>query len=63
MFARLAARFSYVPGDFSDAETYERVAIAIKGTEHPVFYLEIPPFLFATVVKGLSEAGLTNSAW
>ena len=28
----------------------------------PVFYLEIPPFLFATVIKGLSEAGLTANA-
>ena len=28
----------------------------------PVFYLEIPPFLFGTVIKGLSEAGLTKTA-
>ena len=28
----------------------------------PVFYLEIPPSLFATVVKGLSDAGLTEEA-
>jgi glucose-6-phosphate 1-dehydrogenase len=27
-----------------------------------VFYLEIPPFLFATTIKGLSEAGLTQNA-
>ena len=30
--------------------------------ERPVFYLEIPPFLFGTVVKGLAEAGLTKDA-
>ena len=30
-----------------------------SGPPHPVFYLEIPPFLFGTVVKGLAEAGLT----
>lgn len=58
---RLADRLSYVSGDFSDASTYERVGIAIKGAERPVFYLEIPPFLFATVVKGLSEAELTKN--
>src|SRR6478735_2384305 len=57
VFARLAARFSYVAGDFGDADTYDRVGIAIKGSERPVFYLEIPPFLFGRVVKGLSEAG------
>jgi glucose-6-phosphate 1-dehydrogenase len=27
----------------------------------PVFYLEIPPFLFGRVVKGLSAAGLTDT--
>src|SRR5436305_11672270 len=27
----------------------------------PVFYLEIPPFLFGRVIKGLAEAGLTKS--
>jgi glucose-6-phosphate 1-dehydrogenase len=59
---RLADRLSYVPGDFGEASTYERVAIAIKGAERPVFYLEIPPFLFATVVKGLAEAEMTKNA-
>ena len=28
----------------------------------PVFYLEIPPFLFGRVVQGLAEAGLTKNA-
>ena len=60
VFKRFAARLSYVQGDFGDASTYQRVGDAIKGKEEPVFYLEIPPFLFAAVVKGLSEAGLTE---
>ena len=46
MFDRFAARLSYVSGDFADAATYERVGEAIEGTTTPVFYLEIPPFLF-----------------
>ena len=62
VFARFAARLSYVSGDFGDAGTYEHVAAAIKGAEHPVFYLEIPPFLFGRVVQGLSQAHLTGSA-
>jgi glucose-6-phosphate 1-dehydrogenase len=62
VFDRFADRLSYVAGDFSDVATYERVAEAIEGAERPVFYLEIPPFLFATVVKGLAEAGLTRNA-
>ena len=62
VFDRFAKRLSYVEGDFGDAATYDRVADAISGAETPVFYLEIPPFLFGTVVKGLAEAGLTTNA-
>jgi glucose-6-phosphate 1-dehydrogenase len=62
VFARLAARLSYVSGDFNDADTYQRVGAAIKGAGQPVFYLEIPPFLFGRVVEGLSAAGLTADA-
>ena len=62
VFKRLADRLSYVQGDFTDAGTFSRVGQAISGAQTPVFYLEIPPFLFATVIKGLSEAGLTSNA-
>jgi glucose-6-phosphate 1-dehydrogenase len=61
VFDRFAARLSYVSGDFTDPTTYERVGAAITGAQTPVFYLEIPPFLFGTVVKGLTEAGLTKT--
>ncbi|RZU19129.1 glucose-6-phosphate 1-dehydrogenase [Kribbella rubisoli] len=62
VFDNLAARLSYVSGNFADASVYERVGDAIKGAETPVFYLEIPPFLFGRVVQGLSDAGLTSGA-
>jgi glucose-6-phosphate 1-dehydrogenase len=62
IFERFANRLSYVEGDFGEAATYERVAKAIEGSQQPVFYLEIPPFLFGRVVAGLSEAGLTENA-
>jgi glucose-6-phosphate 1-dehydrogenase len=61
-FQRLAARFSYVSGDFGHATTYDDVGRVIKDALQPVFYLEIPPFLFGTVVKGLAEAGLAGRA-
>jgi glucose-6-phosphate 1-dehydrogenase len=61
VFDRFKARLSYVSGDFADAATYGRVGKAIEGHESPVFYLEIPPFLFATVVKGLAEAKLIGN--
>jgi len=55
VFERFAARLSYVQGDFGDPATYGRVAKAIAGASAPVFYLEIPPFLFGTVVRGLHD--------
>ena len=62
VFARLAGRLSYVQGDFADDATYARVRTAIEGKASPVFYLEIPPFLFSTVIQGLAGVGLTGSA-
>ncbi len=62
IFNRLAKRFSYVQGDFSKPDTYERVAAEIKGARTPVFYLEIPPSLFGMTIKGLYDAGLTGQA-
>jgi glucose-6-phosphate 1-dehydrogenase len=62
LFERFIARFSYVAGDFADSDTFERLAAAIPHARSPVFYLEIPPFLFGTVIKGLAAAGLTEHA-
>lgn len=63
VFSRLAARLSYVRGDYSDLDTFKRVGEAIgDDARRPVFYLEVPPSLFATVVRGLGEAGLAQRA-
>jgi len=62
VFERLSGRLSYVSGDFGDAETFDRVAHAIGDAQTPVFYLEIPPFLFGSVIKGLAETDLVRNA-
>ena len=62
VFDRFAKRLTYVQGDFGDPATYERVGAAIGDAEAPVYYLEIPPFLFGRVVKGLADAGQTTNA-
>ncbi len=61
VFERFAARLSYVSGDFTDAATYKRLAGAMGDARTPVFYLEIPPFLFGPVIKELRDAGLTST--
>ena len=58
VFSRFAAGLHYVRGDFGDAQTYARVAEALRGRRNPTFYLEIPPSLFGTVIAGLAKAGL-----
>ena len=59
---RLRQRMTYVGGDFADRATFAGVAKALGGATLPVFYLEIPPSLFGTVVEGLAAAGLTENA-
>jgi glucose-6-phosphate 1-dehydrogenase len=58
VFKSLAARLSYVSGDFKDEATYGRVAKAVGKAKTRVFYLEIPPSLFGMVVQGLAKADL-----
>nr|MCU0278915.1 hypothetical protein [Candidatus Nanopelagicales bacterium] len=62
VFDRFAARLSYVSGNFAEASTYDRVKAAIAGASAPMFYLEVPPALFAMVVEGLHNVGLTDHA-
>ena len=62
VIARLLGRLTYVQGDYAEAATFERVKEALGDAERPVFYLEIPPSLFAAVVKGLGAAGLAEGA-
>jgi glucose-6-phosphate 1-dehydrogenase len=56
IFRRFARRLSYVSGDFAQASTFTAVAKAIGDAKTPVYYLEIPPGLFAPVVDALATA-------
>jgi glucose-6-phosphate 1-dehydrogenase len=60
LFADFAQRLHYVSGDFGQGDTYQKVAQELAGVSEAVFYLEIPPSLFATVVKGLAGAKLVS---
>jgi glucose-6-phosphate 1-dehydrogenase len=62
VFDRFARRLSYLNGDFDGQDTYQRLGQALEGVHHPLFYLEIPPSLFAKVVWRLADAGLTQGA-
>jgi glucose-6-phosphate 1-dehydrogenase len=62
VFERFARRLSYVRGDFADPATFARVADAVGDARVPVFYLEVPPAVFATVVDGLASVDLLSRA-
>jgi glucose-6-phosphate 1-dehydrogenase len=58
VFARLARRMSYVHGDVTQAEVYGELAAKADGSQRPVYYLEVPPTLFAPIVDQLGTANL-----
>jgi glucose-6-phosphate 1-dehydrogenase len=62
VFKRYTELLTYVQGDYTDDETYKRLKEKLSSAKHPVFYLEIPPSLFATVIEDLGKAGLTEGA-
>src|ERR1700733_1943626 len=54
VFGRFARRLRSVAGDFAQAATFQAVARAGGDAKTPVYYLEIPPALFASVVDSLA---------
>ncbi|MDD5247795.1 MAG: glucose-6-phosphate dehydrogenase [Rhodocyclaceae bacterium] len=54
-FAKLAGLLRFVDGDYNDAATFDRLGAALGTARRPLFYLAIPPSMFATVVDGLGR--------
>ncbi len=61
-FASLAARLSYVAGDYQEPATFEALRRALGPARRPLFYLAIPPSLFGTVAYGLARSGCAADA-
>ncbi len=59
--AKLDGLLHYVSGDYRDAATFERLRakLAELSAARPLFYMAIPPGMFATVVAQLRAVGLT----
>ena len=62
VFKKFTEKLTYVQGDYTEKETYERLKKKLSPAKHPVFYLEIPPALFAPVIEHLGSADLTEGA-
>jgi glucose-6-phosphate 1-dehydrogenase len=64
---RIEDRLYYLSGEFDDAALYDELQRALERLREKhqappnyLFYLAVPPDLFATVVKRLAAAGLTR---
>ena len=58
----LFSMLQYVSGDYNNPDTFKALKLALGDARCPAHYLAIPPALFATVIKGLGEAGLVEQA-
>src|SRR5215467_15859667 len=62
IFARLVERLQYIDSDYRDPTTYQRIREALGTATRPLYYLAIPPSLFATVAQGLADSGCAKNA-
>lgn len=61
-FKVLSARLQYVNGDYGSPQTFVDLRKALGGASRPLYYLAIPPQLFATVIQGLANANCDKGA-
>jgi glucose-6-phosphate 1-dehydrogenase len=62
VFDRFAKRLSYLHGDVTDSALYDALAKQIGRKHRSLYYLEMPPSLFAPIVENLGKAGLLEGA-
>jgi glucose-6-phosphate 1-dehydrogenase len=58
VFDRFARRLSYLHGDVTDHALYDALAKQIGSKRRCLYYLEMPPSLFAPIVENLGTVGL-----
>jgi len=52
----------YVDGDLDDPATYKAMSDAVGPGGNVLFYMEVPPFLFGRIAKGIPAAGRAENA-
>lgn len=62
VFSAFASHLQYVGGDYSKPEGFAAIGAALKSAKRPLFYLAIPPDLFAPVAKGIAALGCRDGA-
>jgi glucose-6-phosphate 1-dehydrogenase len=62
VFDRFAKRLSYLHGDVTDSKLYDALKKQVGSARHCLFYLEMPPSLFAPIVEHLAGAELLTGS-
>lgn len=52
----------YVDGDLGDDATYKAMSDEIGAGKHVLYYLEVPPFLFGRIARGIASADRARGA-
>ena len=53
-------RLKYVSGDYREQSTFGKLKEALEASQHPLYFLAIPPSLFDDVVQGLMAQGINK---
>jgi glucose-6-phosphate 1-dehydrogenase len=56
---KMLGLLQYVDGDLSEPATYAAVSQAMDDSQRPLYYLEVPPSLFARIAEGIAAARRT----
>jgi glucose-6-phosphate 1-dehydrogenase len=59
---RMLSLLRYVDGDLGDPATYQAMSAAMGEAQNPLYYLEVPPSLFARIAEGIAAAGRAGNA-
>ncbi len=60
--SRMLGLLRYVDGDLDDPATYSAMSAAMGEAQRVLYYLEVPPSLFARVAGGIATAGRAANA-
>lgn len=61
-FAQLTNQLRYVDGDYRDETTFDRLCTALGDASRPLYYLAIPPSMFAPVISGLQRVSCARGS-
>lgn len=59
---QMLSMLRYVDGDLGDPATYQAMSQAMGDAQRPLYYLEVPPWLFGRIAEGIAGAGRAASA-